>query len=619
MKPLKLSHAVMGAVCALIAFWVFDKVSYQVRADMAAGHNVVDVISKRFWLDLTEQPLHVSFDRADLLAGLVGVVLVGLGVLYQWTTQKTYRHGEEHGSAQWGTARDIKPFMHPDRSQNLLFTKTERLSLDSRKTQRNQHVLVIGSSGSGKTRYYVLPNIAQMNQSFAITDPKGELLEAMGQRLIDNGYRVAVLNLLNFLLSDTWNPFAYLRAGHGEDVALMVHNLITNTTGGKPSGDQSFWEKTERALLTALCAYVYGRYGEEATFNHVTALLGSMRTSEQDEAFESDGDREFLAMREYLDELAANGTRLDADAQATVEMLEFAWSQYNIYTVGAGETKKSVLISLGVRLGPLYMPQMQRLLSGNSIDATSVGTEKTALFLVIPDSHSAFGFLVSMFYDLFFQKNMAIADESAGRRLPIPVHCFMDEFANVGKLPDFEKKIAVIRSRGISVSVVLQNYAQGKSLYKDDWETIVGNCDSKLFLGGDEESTTQWVSKRIGKQTIDSRELSVQKGGQGSHSHSHRKLGRELMMPDEVATMPTDEAIYFLRGLPPFRSKKLAPVETGNFRYVPAPVAEAAAGEESIEREESQVEVTATPLDAQDEAELEAALARLLELEAEAA
>lgn len=615
MKPLKTSTLIFSAICAVLAFGVANKISFQVRSDLADDRSVVEV-TKRFWLDITEQPLHLSFDQMDLIVGMVGILVVGLAVLYHWTTQKTYRHGEEHGSARWGTPRDIKPFMNPDRVQNLLFTRTERLSLDSRKTQRNQHVLVVGSSGSGKTRYYVLPNIAQMNQSFVITDPKGELLEGMGQQLIDDGYQVRVFNLLDFALSDTWNPFAYLRQGHGEDVALMVHNLITNTNGSKPSGDQSFWEKTERALLSALCAYVYGRYGEEATFNHVTALLGSMKTSESDEAFESAGDREFLAMREYLDELAAAGTTLDAEAQATVEMLEFAWSQYNIYTTGAGETKKSVLISLGVRLGPLYMPQLQRLLGSNSIDATSVGTKKSAVFLVIPDSHSAFGFLVCMFYDLFFQKNMAIADASPGRRLPVPVHCFMDEFANVGKLPDFEKKIAVIRSRGIAVSVVLQNFAQGKALYKDDWETIVGNCDSKLFLGGDEESTTQWVSKRLGKQTIDTRELSEQKGRQGSHSHAHRKLGRELMTPDEVATMPTDEALYFLRGLAPFRSKKLDPVATGNFEYVPE---QPQLVQPNAVEAEPEVIVTAEPLDASDIEELEAALAQLLELQGETA
>lgn len=241
-----------------------------------------------------------------------------------------------------------------------------------------------------------------------------------------------------------------------------------------------------------------------------------------------------------------------------------------------------------------------------------MGTKKSAIFLVIPDSHSAFGFLVCMFYDLFFQKTMAIADASPRRRLPMSVHCFMDEFANVGKLPDFEKKIAVIRSRGIAVSVVLQNFAQGKALYKDDWETIVGNCDSKLFLGGDEESTTLWGSKRLGKQTIDTRELSEQKGRQGSHSHAHRKLGREFMTPNEVATMPTDEALYFLRGLAPFRSKKLAPVATGNFEYV---LEQPELVQPHAVDAEPEMTVTAEPLDASDIEELEAALGQLLELE----
>lgn len=569
--------AVLG-VSALLLFWAGDKISYQIRRELADGANLSEA-SDRFWYDFRD-PLHLSLERPDLISGAVLVAVFALIVAYQLSNRRKFRHGVEHGSARWGTARDIRPFIDRDPANNLLFTRSERLSLDSRKTQRNLHVLVIGSSGSGKTRYYVQPNIAQQNQSFVVTDPNGEILAATGEQLTASGYRVRCLNLVEWSRSDTFNPLAYFTPGQAEvDCLILVQNIISNTTGQKPEGQDSFWEKAERALLTAIVAYVFGLHGTQGTMNHVTEVLAGLQTSENDESFTSAADTLFLDMRETITRAEAFEDRLDEEAARMLSMWRFAWSQYNIYTQGAGETKKSVIISLGVRLAPLYMPSLSRILDSDTIRADLVGQERTALFLVIPDSHETFSFLVAVFYDMFFQKNIALADAAPARTLPVPVHCFMDEFANIGKLPSFHTKIAVMRKRGIATSVILQNFSQGKSLYKDDWETIVGNCDSKLFLGGDEESTTQWISKRLGKETIDSRDDSVQRGGaNGSASKSFRKLGRELLTPDEVARLEGSECLYLLRGLPAFRSRKLEAIRSGDYRYTPAPVPEAGPG-----------------------------------------
>ena len=572
---MKIRTIIFVLISGLIGYWLGNKVSYQVRTDAAAGKKPTDV-AERFWVDLV-RPLHLSSDQVDIIIGcmLAGVLI--LFVTYQASHAKTSRQGVEHGSSHWGTAKDIKPFMDSSYRQNLLFSRTERLSLDSRKTQRNQHVMVIGSSGSGKTRYYVQPNIAQLNQSYVITDPNGEIMQATGAQLEAAGYKVRSLNLVDWSKTETFNPLAYFSPNQAEvDCMILVQNIISNTTGKAADNTGGFWEKAERALLTALVAYVYGRKGEKGTLNDVTELLGKMQTSEAQEGYVSEGDKVFLGMQKVLEkhnpDLPQNANRkYDESARNTLRMWQFAWSQYNIYTQGAGETRKSVLISLGVRLGPLHMPALSRMLSGNSIEAAKIGMERTAVFLIIPDSHETFSFLVSVFYDMFFQKNIALADTLPGRRLPVPIHCYMDEFANIGKLPSFHTKIAVMRKRGIAVSVIMQNFAQGKSIYGDDWETIVGNCDSKLFLGGDEESTTKWIANRLGKETINQRDDTRQRGGPGfgTASQMYRKIGRELLTPDEIARLDGSECLYMLRGVPPFRSKKLKPVDSGSYEYTP--------------------------------------------------
>jgi traG/traD family protein len=557
-----------ASILAVLAWWCANKVTWQVRTDQEAGRDFSQIID-RFTLDLTAHPLHVSFAGADVLGGFGGIALVLLIALYMYGARKPTRPGEEQGSARWAKPSEARKFVG-DRKTDMLFTRTESLNLDSRKTQRNLNALIIGSSGSGKSRYYVMPNLAQANTSFLVTDPKGEVQRAMGQRLKDKGYEIRSLNLIDFDRSDTFNPLRYFNPEQAEvDCAILVENLITNTSGQKPSGNSDFWEKAERALLTAFVSYIYFTKGAQGTLIDVVDMLAKMQASEENEEATSEVDAIFSVAKECVEVFDQNPDEYDEEATIMLNGLRFACSQYNIYTQGAGETKKSIIISLGVRMAPLHMAQLRRILGSDTIDADQVGKRRSAIFLVIPDSHQAFSFIASIFYELFFERNMYLADHNPSGRLEVPVQCFMDEFANIGKLPSFERKIAVIRSRGISTSIIMQTYAQGKSLYKDDWETIVGNCDSLLFLGGNEPSTTEFISKRLGKETIISQDTSEQKGTNGSWSRSLRSQGRELMTPDEIGRLDGGTCLYLLRGIPPFKSRKLQAPETGFFEYIP--------------------------------------------------
>lgn len=557
-----------ASILAVLAWWCANKLTWQVRTDQEAGRDFSQIID-RFTLDLTAHPLHVSFAGADVLGGFGGIALVLLIALYMYGARKPTRPGEEQGSARWAKPSEGRKFAG-DRKTDMLFTRTESLNLDSRKTQRNLNALIIGSSGSGKSRYYVMPNLAQANTSFLVTDPKGEVQRAMGQRLKDKGYEIRSLNLIDFDRSDTFNPLRYFNPEQAEvDCAILVENLITNTSGQKPSGGSDFWEKAERALLTAFVSYIYFTKGAQGTLIDVVDMLAKMQASEESEEATSEVDAIFSVAKECVEVFDQNPDEYDEEATIMLNGLRFACSQYNIYTQGAGETKKSIIISLGVRMAPLHMAQLRRILGSDTIDADQVGKRRSAIFLVIPDSHQAFSFIASIFYELFFERNMYLADHNPSGRLEVPVQCFMDEFANIGKLPSFERKIAVIRSRGISTSIIMQTYAQGKSLYKDDWETIVGNCDSLLFLGGNEPSTTEFISKRLGKETIISQDTSEQKGTNGSWSRSLRSQGRELMTPDEIGRLDGGTCLYLLRGIPPFKSRKLQAPETGFFEYIP--------------------------------------------------
>ena len=562
---------VFTGLLAGAGFWAGNKIAWQVRTDMDAGHDLSSMLD-RFWLDLSENPTHISTNQTDLLIGLAVVVLIGLIWAFNSLGKRPTRPGEEHGSARWATTKDMKPFRDKDPRNTLTFTQTEALSLDSRKTQRNLNALVIGGSGSGKSRYFVLPNLTQANTSFAVTDPKGELLSQTGDYLTEQGYRIKSLNVVDFARSDRFNPLHYFNPDQAEvDVQILVQNFMANTSGRQPQGGSAdFFEKAERALLGALTAYVYFTRGPSGTLIDVVDLVGKMQASEEDESQRSEVDLIFESVNELIAEHDAEPEGWGQAAVAALDGLRFAAAQYNTYTQGAGETKKSVIISLGVRMAPLHMSQMRTLLSEDTVALDTIGSEKTALFLVIPDTHAAFNFIVAIFYEQLFETNIYIADHNESHQLDIPVQCFMDEFANIGKMPSFERKIAVMRSRGISVSVVMQNFAQGKALYKDDWETIVGNCDSFLFLGGSEKSTTEYVSKLLGKQTITSFDTSESKGRNASMSKQNRTLGRDLMTPDEIASLPGSEALYVLRGVRPFHSKKLkAPDLSGNYIYDP--------------------------------------------------
>lgn len=555
----------------VIGFWAGNKISYQIRTDLAAGVGF-DRLLDRFWLDLT-QPFHLSNEPIDIGIGVGVIVVAGLVWLYQNAGRGQRRQGEEHGSAAWATPAAMRPFTDKNSRNNLRMTASESLSLNSRKTQRNLNALVIGSSGSGKSRYYVMPNLAQANTSFAVTDPKGELLSQTGAYLTESGYQIRCLNLVDFARSDGFNPLKYFNDDQPEvDCTILTENFITNTTGNKPYAGGDFWEKAERALLNALISYIYFTKGHKGTLVDVVDLLARMQASESDETRKSDVDLLFEAVRDLIADFDADPfpDQWGLEARQAISGLRFAWAQYNTYTQGAGETKKSVIISLGVRMAPLHMASMRELLSRDTIDLDQIGRTKTALFLIIPDTHAAFNFLVSIFYELLFEVNIYIADHLPERHLPVHVQCFMDEFANIGKMPSFERKIAVMRSRGISTSIIVQNFSQGKALYKDDWETIVGNCDSMLFLGGNEKSTTEYVSKLIGKQTITSTDISESRGRNGSWTMQNRSLGRELLTADEIGRLPGQECLYVLRGVRPFKSRKLpAPTLTTPYTYTP--------------------------------------------------
>lgn len=477
------------------------------------------------------------------------------------------------GSAGWGTAHDIRRFTD-NRSRDLLLTKTESLGLDPRRIHRNLNVLLIGSSGSGKSHCFVIPNLCQANTSFVVTDPKGEAMVATGDKLQRLGYEIRCLNLIDFAQSDTFNPLAYFNPEQAEiDCMLLAEAFISNTAVRNPTDASDICEKAERALLTALIIYVHLTKGPEGTLLDVVDLLAAMSTSEKDEDSASEIDILFNEVSQIVAEYDQNLTLFDEDATQMVRGLRFAWSQYNVYTQSAGEraTRNNIIASLGARMTPLHIASVRRILSSDSIDIDQICQRPTAIFLVTPDTHQTFDFLTSIFYETLLERSIYIADHNGGR-LCIPMQCFMDDFASAGRIPSFERKISAISSRGISTAVIVQNYAQGKSLYKDGWETIVDNCDSLLFLGGNETSTTEFISNRLGKETITPEDSREQESRSDSWSRSWRSTGRELLTPDEVSRLPGHECLYLLRGLPPFRSRKLTAPETGNFTYTPRPV-----------------------------------------------
>ena len=490
-----------------------------------------------------------SLHPLDLLVGLCCGAGLRLAVYLRGKNAKKYRHGMEYGSARWGNAKDIEPFMAPKFSDNIILTKTERLMMSNRppdpKNARNKNVLVVGGSGSGKTRFWLKPNLLQCHSSYVVTDPKGSIVVECGNALLKNGYKLKILNTINFKKSMHYNPFSYV---HSEkDILKLVTTLMTNTKG-EGSGGDPFWEKSERLLLTALIAYLhYEAPVEEQNFATLLEMLNTMQVLEDDEEYQNPVDLLF-------EELAKKKPN------------SFAGRQYKLYKLAAGKTAKSILISCGARLAPFDIQELRDLTMYDELALDTLGDKKTALFLIMSDTDSTFNFLISMVYTQLFNLLCDKADDVYGGKLPIHVRCLIDECANIGQIPKLEKLVATIRSREISACLVLQAKSQLKAIYKDNADTIIGNMDSQIFLGGSEPGTLKDLSEILGKETIDSFNTSDTRGNSPSYGTSFQKLGHELLSRDELAVLDGGKCILQLRGVRPFLSDKYDLTQHPNYK-----------------------------------------------------
>ena len=490
-----------------------------------------------------------SLHPLDLLVGLCCGAGLRLAVYLRGKNAKKYRHGMEYGSARWGTAKDIEPFMAPKFADNIILTKTERLMMSNRppdpKNARNKNVLVVGGSGSGKTRFWLKPNLLQCHSSYVVTDPKGTIVLECGNAMLKNGYKVRILNTINFKKSMHYNPFAYV---HSEkDILKLVTTLMTNTKG-EGSGGDPFWEKSERLLLTALIAYLhYEAPVEEQNFATLLEMLNTMQVLEDDEEYQNPVDLLF-------EELAKKKPN------------SFAGRQYKLYKLAAGKTAKSILISCGARLAPFDIQELRDLTMYDELQLDTLGDKKTALFLIMSDTDSTFNFLISMVYTQLFNLLCDKADDVYGGKLPIHVRCLIDECANIGQIPNLEKLVATIRSREISACLVLQARSQLKAIYKDNADTIVGNMDSQIFLGGSEPTTLKDLSEMLGKETIDAFNTSDTRGNSPSYGTTFQKMGHELLSRDELAVLDGGKCILQLRGVRPFLSDKYDLTQHPNYK-----------------------------------------------------
>ena len=490
-----------------------------------------------------------SLHPLDLLVGLCSGAGLRLAVYLRGKNAKKYRHGMEYGSARWGTAKDIEPFMAPKFADNIILTKTERLMMSNRppdpKNARNKNVLVVGGSGSGKTRFWLKPNLLQCHSSYVVTDPKGSIVVECGNALLKNGYKLKILNTINFSKSMHYNPFSYV---HSEkDILKLVTTLMTNTKGDGSGGDP-FWEKSERLLLTALIAYLhYEAPVEEQNFATLLEMLNTMQVLEDDEEYQNPVDLLF-------EELAKKKPN------------SFAGRQYKLYKLAAGKTAKSILISCGARLAPFDIQELRDLTMYDELQLDTLGDKKTALFLIMSDTDSTFNFLISMVYTQLFNLLCDKADDVYGGKLPIHVRCLIDECANIGQIPNLEKLVATIRSREISACLVLQARSQLKSIYKDNADTIVGNMDSQIFLGGSEPTTLKDLSEMLGKETIDAFNTSDTRGNSPSYGTTFQKMGHELLSRDELAVLDGGKCILQLRGVRPFLSDKYDLTQHPNYK-----------------------------------------------------
>ena len=514
--------------------------------------------------DFSEKALHLmegfaaafrsalpSFHPIDLCAGVAAALLIRLAVYVKGKNAKKFRKNLEYGSARWGRPEDIAPYVDPKFENNVILTQTERLMMSNRpkdpKTARNKNVLVVGGSGSGKTRFFIKPNLMQLHSSYVVTDPKGSIAVECGKLMLRNGYKVKIFNSINFKKSHHYNPFAYI---HSEkDILKLVTTLIANTKGDGKSGDD-FWQKAETLLYTALIGYIhYEAPEEEQNFATLIEFINAMEVREDDETFENNVD---LAFKEL----------------ASREPNHFAVRQYKKYKLAAGKTAKSINISCGARLAPFDIQELREITMYDELELDTLGDRKTALFLIMSDTDSTFNFLISMIYSQLFNLLCEKADDVYGGRLPVHVRCLIDECANIGQIPNLEKLMATIRSREISACLVLQAQSQLKALYKDNADTIIGNCDSSIFLGGKEPGTLKELNQALGKETIDTFNTGESRGREVSHSLNYQKLGKDLATIDELAVLDGGKCILQLRGVRPFLSDKYDITKHPNYKYL---------------------------------------------------
>lgn len=533
----------------LAFFYIGNIFSHHVRAYI--GGDIIDKIFQGI-LEINTMSFLPSLHPTDIIMGVVVAVLIKIIVYTKGKNVKKFRQGKEYGSARWGTKKDIEPYMDEKFQNNILLTQTERLTMNGRpanpKYARNKNVLVIGGSGSGKTRFYVKPNLMQMHSSYCVTDPKGTIVLECGKMLEYNGYEIKILNTINFKKSMKYNPFAYLRSE--KDILKLVQTIIANTKGEGEKAGEDFWVKAEKLYYTALIGYIwYEAPFEEKNFATLLDMIDASEVREDDESHMNPIDRLFEALEKK-------------------EPTHFAVKQYKKYKLAAGKTAKSILISCGARLAPFDIHELRDLMSEDELELDTLGDRKTALFVIISDTDDTFNFVVSIMYSQLFNLLCDKADDVYGGRLPVHVRCLLDEFANIGLIPKFEKLIATIRSREISASIILQAQSQLKAIYKDNADTIVGNCDSTLFLGGKEKTTLKELSETLGKETIDLYNTSETRSNQKSFGLNYQKTGKELMSQDEITVMDGSKCIFQLRGVRPFLSDKYDITKHKNYKFL---------------------------------------------------
>ena len=533
----------------LAFFYIGNIFSHHVRS--YTGGDVIDRIFQGI-LELNTMSFIPSIHLIDILVGVGVAALIKFIVYTKGKNAKKFRQGKEYGSARWGNKKDIEPYMDEKFQNNILLTQTERLTMNGRpanpKYARNKNVLVIGGSGSGKTRFFVKPNLMQMHSSYCVTDPKGTIVLECGKMLEDNGYEIKILNTINFKKSMKYNPFAYIRSE--KDILKLVQTIIANTKGEGEKAGEDFWVKAEKLYYTALIGYIfYEAPKEEKNFATLLDMIDASEVREDDETYMNPIDRLFEALEKK-------------------EPTHFAVKQYKKYKLAAGKTAKSILISCGARLAPFDIQELRELMKEDELELDTLGDRKTALFVIISDTDDTFNFVVSIMYSQLFNLLCDKADDVYGGRLPVHVRCLLDEFANIGLIPKFEKLIATIRSREISASIILQAGSQLKAIYKDNADTIVGNCDSTLFLGGKEKTTLKELSETLGKETIDLYNTSETRSNQKSFGLNYQKTGKELMSQDEITVMDGSKCIFQLRGVRPFLSDKYDITKHKNYKFL---------------------------------------------------